>query len=231
MPETPWKGNQLLAPLSDSQLETYLQYVSLGTLTIAVIQRVLLLPSGRLTVLKTLIRDQTSKIPWGSLACHYSDKPLSSLYVEDVFEKLATRSLGRHCLEMVPLFAAVLRDLDYDLYMTGARISAEVAHDSDKGQGFPGWSHIILIVIIDGQKYAVDPQYVEITELVVLNTLGGEISFNGIPMTIFRLRYCALSDVIPQKASNSGLMTWIFEYKRFRNRYALDPVLYIWHGD
>jgi arylamine N-acetyltransferase len=211
---TPWEGNQPLGSLSDAQLETYLQYVSSGTLSISAVRRALSLPTGRLNVLRTLIRLHTTKVPWGSLSYHYSDKHINSLDLDDVFDKIVRRGLGGHCLEMVPLFAAVLRGLDYELYMTAARISPVMAGNPDGPPGFHGWSHIILILSVDGRKYVVDPQYLEITEPVLLDPLGGEVTFHGIPTTIVRLRYCALSDVVPNSASRSGLKTWLFEYKR-----------------
>lgn len=210
----PWRGNQPLAPLSDSQLEEYLYYISSGTLNLAIVQHAFSLPSGRLNVLTTLIRLNTSRIQWGGLAYHYSDQPINSLEALDVFEKLVRRGLGGHCLEIVPLFAAVLRALGYDLYMTGARVSSAMAGDKADGLGFHGWSHLVLILTIDGHKYLVDPQYIEITEPVLLDPSGPDVTFNGIPTTIVRTRYCELSSVIPRKASNSGLMTWFLEYKR-----------------
>jgi arylamine N-acetyltransferase len=115
---------------------------------------------------------------------------------------------------MVPLFAAVLRGLGYDFYFTGARISSAMAGDAKDGPGYHGWSHLVLIVTISGQKYVVDPQYIEITEPVLLDPQGKAITFDGIPTTTVRLRYCALSEIIPHRASNSGLMTWLFELKR-----------------
>ena len=98
--------------------------------------------------------------------------------------------------------------------MTGARVSSAMAGDSANGLGFHGWSHLVLILTIDGHKYLVDPQYIEITEPVLLDPSGPDVIFNGIPTTIVRTRYCKLSSVIPNKASNSGLMTWFLEYKR-----------------
>lgn len=139
---------------------------------------------------------------------------INSLEAKDVFDKLIKRGRAGHCLEMVPLFAAVLRGLGYDFYFTGARISSAMAGDAQDGPGYHGWSHLILIVTISGQKYVVDPQYIEITEPVILNPQGGAVEFDGIPTTIVRLRYCSLAEIIPHKASNSGLMTWLFKMKR-----------------
>ena len=60
----------------------------------------------------------------------------------------------------------------------------------------------------------VDPQYVEITEPVLLDPRGPAVEFRGIPTTVVRLRYCALAEVMPPGSSRSGNMTWFFEYKR-----------------
>jgi len=112
---------QPVIPLSKAKLEIFLRFVSCGSLTLPDVQRALLQPSGQINVLKTLIPLYTSKVPWGSLAYHYSTTSINSLAPEDVFEKLVIRGLGGHCLEMVPLFASVLRSLGYDLYLSGAR--------------------------------------------------------------------------------------------------------------
>lgn len=207
-----WRGNQPVTPLSDSELEIFVEHISSGTLTLAAVRHALLQPAGELNVLKTLIPFYTSKVPWGSLAYHYSNQSINSLEAKDVYDKLVIRGRGGHCLEMVPLFAAALRALGYNLYMTGARISS--AMTGDEAAGFHGWSHMVLIATIQGRKYVVDPQYIEITGPVLLDPNGEDVIFNGIPTTVVRLRYCALADIFPNKASTSGHMTWLFEYKR-----------------
>ncbi|RDW57441.1 hypothetical protein BP6252_13779 [Coleophoma cylindrospora] len=206
-----WTGNEPLAPLSPTQLETYLQHVSDGELKLHAIEHSLLTTDGRLTVLKALIRFHTSKIPWGSLANHYSVQPQPSLQLTDIVEKLVVRKLGGHCLEIVPLFAAVIRSLGYDLYFTAARIGPSMA--GNPGVGFHGWSHIILIVTIEGKKFVVDPQYHHITQPVLLDPQGPVVVFESVPTSIVRLRFTSLASVVPNRASSSGLMTWIFEYK------------------
>jgi arylamine N-acetyltransferase len=118
---------------------------------------------------------------------------------------------------MVPLFAAVFRGLGHDLYLNDARVSSAMVGDSEHGAEFHGCSHIILIVTINNRKYVVDLQYIEITELVLLDPSGPEVVFNGIPTTVVGLRYCKLAEVIPNSASNCGHMTWFFEHKRSQN--------------
>ena len=204
---------QPIRPLTDAKLETFLQYISSGTLNLPAVQHAVAHPSGRINVLKTLIPLYTSKVPWGGIAYHYSNTPINSLDPEDVFDKIVSRGRGGHCLEMVPLFASVLCGLGYDLYLTGARISAAVTGDSSE-VGFHGWSHVVLIVTISSQKYLVDPQYIDAIEPVILDPNGPDVLFKGPPTTILRLRYCKMSDIIPHGASRSGLKTWLLEYKR-----------------
>ena len=215
MDSSPWGGNEPLAPLSTSQLELYFDFVSSGTFTLTSIQEALLLPNGPLTVLKTLIRCHTARIPWGSLTNHYSPMNVNSLRAQDVFEKLVVRKLGGHCLEIVPLFAAVLRALGFSFYMTGARVGPAMTGEASGGigVGFHGWSHLVLIVTINGQKYAVDPQYRQITEPVLLDPNGPEVIFDSIPNSVMRLRYVPFSEIVPNGASTSGLKTWLFEKK------------------
>lgn len=226
MDSVPWGGNEPLAPLSTSQLELYVDFVSSGAFTLSSIQEALLLPTGPLSVLRTLIRCHTARIPWGSLANHYSPMAMNSLKAQDVFEKLVVRRLGGHCLEIVPLFAAVLRALGYSFYMTGARVGPAMTGEASGGigVGFHGWSHLILIVTIHGQKYVVDPQYRQITEPVLLDPNGPEIVFDSIPNSVMRLRYVPSSEVVPNNASTSGLKIWLFEMKFSREdehwRYA-----------
>ena len=168
---------------------------------------------GQYNVLKTLIRLHASRFPWGSLSNHYSPSPLNSLSPNDVFDKFVTRGLGGHCLEFVVLFGGVLRALGYDFYVTGARIGPAMGGGEIGDQGFHGWSHAVLIVTMDGVKYAVDAQYLYITEPVPLIVGGEDFVFESIPRSVVRLRYTSLAEVVPNRASNSGLMTWLFEYK------------------
>lgn len=213
---------QPIAPLSEAKLETFLQHISLGALALSAVKRALLQPNGRINVLKTLIPLYTSSVPWGGIAYHYSNTPINSLDPEAVFSKLILRGRGGHCLEMVPLFASVLLALGYDLYLTGARISTAITGDGSV-PGFHGWSHLVLIAAIEGRKYVVDPQFIDTVEPALLDPTGPEITFVGVPSTLMRLRYCRLADVVPNGASKSGAMTWIFEFKRSKEEEFWSP--------
>jgi arylamine N-acetyltransferase len=59
-------------------------------------------------------------------------------------------------MENNTFFATVLRSLGYKLYTTGARVSWAL-DEEHKGPGvYSGWSHMFIIVIVNGRKYMVD---------------------------------------------------------------------------
>ncbi|KAB8239379.1 N-terminal acetyltransferase [Aspergillus alliaceus] len=112
----------------------------------------------RLATLTELQRRHLGSIPWGNSALHYSQHRSISVHPTAVFEKLVVRRLDGYCMENTNLFYIVLRSLGYCVYPTGGRVSHAVAggNQTPGSELYMGLGHMILIVIIDGQKYMVD---------------------------------------------------------------------------
>ncbi|KIX99798.1 uncharacterized protein Z520_04434 [Fonsecaea multimorphosa CBS 102226] len=109
-----------------------------------------------LAALSTLQLRQMAFNPWGNIALHYSWHRVLSLDHEALYHKLVERGLGGYCMENNAFFSTVLRSLGYRLYVTGARVSLALSGDSVDPEGFAGWQHEVIIVIINNRKYLVD---------------------------------------------------------------------------
>ncbi|KAK0640689.1 hypothetical protein B0T16DRAFT_201165 [Cercophora newfieldiana] len=102
-------------------------------------------PLGFLT---RLMHRQLARIPFDSLALHYSPTRTLSLHPMALFNKLIVRGRGGYCMELNGFFATALRTLGYTLFSVGGRVNG--------GGVWGGWNHMLNIVTIDGTCYAVD---------------------------------------------------------------------------
>ncbi|KAJ5169413.1 Arylamine N-acetyltransferase [Penicillium coprophilum] len=102
-----------------------------------------------------LQRRHLTTIPWGNSGLHYSQHHTISLNPQSLFEKMVERRLDGYCMENTGLFFIVLRSLGYLVYATGGRVSHAAARGLNNGLYLP-FGHMILIVIIEGEKYMID---------------------------------------------------------------------------
>jgi N-hydroxyarylamine O-acetyltransferase len=86
-------------------------------------------------------------VPFENLSIHWKEPIV--LDDEALFEKIVTRRRGGFCYELNGLFAALLRDLGFDVVM----LSAEVANA--EGEFGPDYDHMALLVRLD-ERYLVD---------------------------------------------------------------------------
>ncbi|KGO78428.1 Arylamine N-acetyltransferase [Penicillium italicum] len=108
-----------------------------------------------LSVLCDLQRRHLATIPWGNSGLHYSQHHTISLNPQSLFEKMVERQLDGYCMENTGIFFIVLRSLGYLVYATGGRVSHAAAKGLDNGL-YLSFGHMVLIVIIGGEKYMVD---------------------------------------------------------------------------
>ena len=85
-------------------------------------------------LLATIQAYHVSHIPYDNTALHYSPTPSISLHIHDIFHKLVTRKRGGYCMENNILLYHILRQLGFDVYLTGARLFR------DANIPKPGWS-------------------------------------------------------------------------------------------
>ncbi|KAJ5202745.1 hypothetical protein N7449_004824 [Penicillium cf. viridicatum] len=102
-----------------------------------------------------LCRRHLAAIPWGNSGLHYSQHHTISLNPQSLFEKMVERQLDGYCMENTGIFLIVLRSLGYLVYATGGRVSHAAANGVDNGL-YLALGHMVLIVIIEGEKYMVD---------------------------------------------------------------------------
>ncbi|KAI3396235.1 hypothetical protein diail_12379 [Diaporthe ilicicola] len=124
-----------MATYSEEQLELYLQHINYPRHNH---------PSDRLHLLTGLLRHHQARVPFDSIALHYSPTRLLSLDPEDLFQKIVTNSRGGYCMEVNRLFATVLRTLGFQLYSCAGRVFHKKL------------SHMVNLVTIEGKKYLVD---------------------------------------------------------------------------
>ncbi|OLN89991.1 Arylamine N-acetyltransferase 2 [Colletotrichum chlorophyti] len=104
--------------------------------------------SDPLQRLAELQAHQLARVPFESLTLHYSKHRLISLDLQDLFDKVVVEGKGGYCMELNALFGAVLKGLGYDVLSVGGKIMGD--------ERFGGWSHMLNLINIDGQRYMVD---------------------------------------------------------------------------
>ncbi|KAJ5504367.1 Arylamine N-acetyltransferase [Penicillium fimorum] len=144
---------------TDQQLELYLNRIgyshsaqSEGNLLQHLRQDI---ENDALSALCDLQRRHLTAIPWGNSGLHYSQHHTISLNPQSLFEKMVERRLDGYCMENTGIFLIVLRSLGYLVYATGGRVSHAATKGVNNGLYLP-IGHMILIVIIGGEKYMID---------------------------------------------------------------------------
>jgi N-hydroxyarylamine O-acetyltransferase len=101
-----------------------------------------------LDTLRTLHRHHMLTVPFENLDIH-----LGRTIVLDegaFFDKIVRQRRGGFCYECNGLFAALLRELGYDLDLLSARVA------NDAGRFGPEFDHLVLMVRLDGQQWIAD---------------------------------------------------------------------------
>jgi arylamine N-acetyltransferase len=160
-----------------------------------------------LQTLRKLQLWQLAAVPFGNLVLHYSPHHAVSLDPYTLFTKIVERKMGGYCMENNAFFATVLRSLGYNLYTTGARVSSGLEATHKDPGGYSGWSHMLLIVNIRGQKYAVDVGFGSSgpTEPILLK--DGE-RVGTVPTSEGRLSYQSIAPF-----TDSSQKLWVFEVR------------------
>ncbi|KAF2103852.1 cysteine proteinase [Rhizodiscina lignyota] len=106
-------------------------------------------PDEALSFLKALQKYTLVAIPFENLNLHYGRTGIS-LHPEDLYRKIVGSGVrGGYCMENNFIFGTIMRSLGYNLYNAGARVC-------DVPPNFNGWGHMINIVTIGDNRYAVD---------------------------------------------------------------------------
>ena len=123
-----------------------------------------------LETLRALHRRHMLTIPFENLDIH-----LGRTIVLDetaLFDKIVRQRRGGFCYELNGLFAALLRELRYDVTLLSGRVS------NDKGHFGPEFDHLTLLVRIDGEPWMADVGFGDsFLEPIALN--GKEQSSGG----------------------------------------------------
>lgn len=78
--------------------------------------------ADKLEFLTVLEQHHLARIPFDSVALHYSPTRALSLDPQDLFQKIVVNSRGGYCMEVNTLFGVVLRSLGYTVVHAGGRV-------------------------------------------------------------------------------------------------------------
>jgi len=101
-----------------------------------------------LETLRGLHRRHMLAVPFENLDIHLG-RPIV-LDETAFFDKIVRQRRGGFCYELNGLFAALLRELGYDLDLLSGRVSSEL------GRFGPEFDHLVLLVRLDGQEWIAD---------------------------------------------------------------------------
>ncbi|KIW10736.1 hypothetical protein PV08_10035 [Exophiala spinifera] len=114
-------------------------------------------PEQQYDFLARLIRRQICSVPFENIGLHYSRHREISLDPSQLFHKIVEQRRGGYCLEINTFMALVLRGLGFDVISVGGRVSNQIKPDNKNKQvEYGGWTHMVNIVTIEDQRYAVD---------------------------------------------------------------------------
>ncbi|KAF4930097.1 Arylamine N-acetyltransferase 2 [Colletotrichum viniferum] len=102
-------------------------------------------PLQRLTEIQA---HHLARVPFESLTLHYSKHRLISLDLQDLFRKIVIEGHGGYCMEVNAFLGAILKCMGYTVLSVGGRIKGD--------ERFGGWSHMVNLIRIGGQRYMVD---------------------------------------------------------------------------
>ena len=105
------------SPYTDSQIDYYLNYISLPSKY----QRQQN-PPLNLEFLNALHSHQLASIPYENLSLHYSRDRTVNLDAQHLYDKFTNHGRGGYCMETSLFFNHVLRALGFQAYTAGVRI-------------------------------------------------------------------------------------------------------------
>ncbi|KAI9717185.1 MAG: hypothetical protein M1812_004933 [Candelaria pacifica] len=158
-----------------------------------------------LAFLVALQKYQLSKVPFENLSLHYSKYHSISLDPQDLYVKVVERGYGGYCMENNCFFGTVLRSLGYDVYSAGARVSN--ATNGLPGGGYEGWSHMVNIVTVEGERYMVDVGFGSNGPIHPLPLLHDEITYGIGPQEV-RLLHTSI-----EQHTDATQKVWVFEHR------------------
>ncbi|KAK1759834.1 hypothetical protein QBC47DRAFT_338280 [Echria macrotheca] len=191
-----------MATYTDDQITRYLTHID-NPITSAEAAR-LAVQSDPLPFLTTLQHHHMARVPFESLSLHYSPHRTLSLDPSDLFDKIVHRGRGGYCMEVNCFFGTVLRSLGYTLYSAGGRVLL--------GGVVSGWNHMLNILTISNQKYAIDVGFGSqgpVSPLPLISSPGSPAEFETIAPAQGRLEYRPLS-----VHTDPAQKVWVYSWRR-----------------
>jgi len=123
-----------------------------------------------LDTLRALHRRHMLTVPFENLDIHLGRT--IALDESAAFDKIVRQRRGGFCYELNGLFAALLRELGYEVDLLSGRVANEI------GRFGPEFDHLVLLVRLDGQRWIADVGFGD-SFLDPLALEGGEQSSGG----------------------------------------------------
>ena len=160
--------------------------------------------NGRFDFLSLLQKHHLVKCPWENLTQHYSWHRTVTIRPSLLFDKIVRHpGRGGYCMEVNYFYHLMLFNLGFDVYMAGSRIY--------RGDHYGGWTHVINVVTIGGQRYLLDGGFGGQGPPRPVKLVHGEVSPQIVPAQL-RL----LHENIPQNL-NPDQKVWIYQYRYNEN--------------
>lgn len=179
-----------MATYTEAQIDLYLQHINYPRSKH---------PADPLSLLTGLIKHHLSRVPFDSIALHYSPHRLLSLDPDDLFQKIVANSRGGYCMEVNTLFGAVLRSLGFAVRSAGGRVKHE------------RWNHMVNLVSLAGA--AAGPRY--------LVDVGFGAGGPTVPVPLVQGPGCEFDNIAPRRGR--------LEFRHLsRGEGADDPAQRVW---
>lgn len=150
-------------------------------------------------------------VPFENLSIHAHEPVV--LDDDSLFEKIVTRRRGGFCYELNGLFAALLRELGFDVAM----LSAEVAN-SNGAFGAP-FDHMTLMVTL-GERWLADVGFGDsFIEPLLLDKHGTQVQTNG----AYRIEL--IGDYLMMQKCENEMENWKSEYRFTLTLYQYEDYL------
>ncbi|KAI0159568.1 cysteine proteinase [Xylariaceae sp. FL1272] len=162
-----------------------------------------------LDLLKALHVYMLAAVPYENLAIHYNPEHRPALDPQHLFNKIVVNNRGRggYCMENAILYNHMLVGMGFDTYTAGVRTRLRLG--GVPSGDFPGWVHIVSIVLLEGQQYHVDIAFGGDCATLPMPLIDGNVHQNMGTQQI-RLRH----DWIPtQTKRTERTKLWIYEYR------------------
>lgn len=171
-------------------------------------------PTLDINYLTALFVHQITTFPYENLSIHYSPNHAVALDPKALFHKMVTSNRGRggYCMEVSILFHHMLRAIGFSPHLTGVRIRPRI-NNIPQGPTYSGFVHLVNIVILDNQKYALDVGFGGDGPTFPMPLISEVVHHNSIGTQEIRYMRGFIPNQRFQDEPRGALKNWIYQYR------------------